>query len=157
MEKQENQSIKTKKILIEKNAIQFNRTTLQISSISHISLHTPPNRSMVKPIIAFAVFLLFLSTSKLVSLLGMAISGYIIYRIKESNDNKGENIFIHLNSGQSYIINCTDKEFADYIREVIEYCINNSHSDRVVINMEKCDIANSPLMFGDRGEVSYGD
>ena len=152
-----NQRIKTKEILIEKNSIQFNRTTLQISSIAQISLHTPPGKSMTKPVVAFIICLFLIKSFTVVSILGLVISGAIIYQIKKTNDSRGEDMYIHLNSGNRYIIACAEPQFADHIREVIEYCINNSNSERIVINMDQCDISNSPIMFGSNNGVEYGN
>lgn len=152
-----NQRIETSEILIEKNSIQFNRTTLQISSIAQISLHTPPSKSMTKPVIAFILFLFLIKSFTIVSILGLVISGAIIYQIKKANDSRGEDMYIHLNSGNRYIIACADPQFANYIREVIEYCINNTNNERIVINMDQCDISNSPIMFGNNNGVEYGN
>ncbi|WP_086350245.1 hypothetical protein [Candidatus Enterococcus clewellii] len=147
----------TDNFVIKDNLLKFDDFTLQISNVSHLYAG---KRILKIPNVLFIIFvisLLIVFVQPIIGLIGMALSGYGIFRIYQNYSNSKMYLQFNLNSGTSYFINFKDEEFLDEVRAMIEAAFNNKHMSST-INVAEQKIINGDhhIVQGDNANINSG-
>lgn len=155
----EEKTIMTDNLKIEKNIISFNNSLLQICNISNIDVEPVPKPQFHLWSIALCIVGLFfvIASEEEIRLIGLllflAAAIYIIWYVIYNMDNEEKYLCIYLNSGQVYYIYCENKKFLKRVMRIMKYCINNHVTQRIKINFDQCTLENVPINIGNEKEV----
>ncbi|MCM1251236.1 MAG: hypothetical protein NC321_00280 [Clostridium sp.] len=137
------EKIITKELKIDQNVFIYNETMISLPNISRMRTAASPKQPY--PLYTFAMILFGLcclfTKNAILILIGLAIAvlgGWIIYRITQENEDRGEYLVLSLNSGETIYLYCANHNFSIEIMETIVNCINSGSGYR--INMENCTI-----------------
>lgn len=137
------EKIITKELKIDQNVFIYNETMIALPNISRIRTADAPKQPY--PLYAFGMILFGLcclvTKNAILILIGLAVAVFavwIIYRIKQANEERGEYLVLSLNSGETIYLHCANHDFSIEIMDVIINCINSNNGYKV--NMENCTI-----------------
>lgn len=134
----DNYEIHTKQLSISGNVMKFPDYFIQLSSVAQVS--TSPARKQEYPryaLVCVAIGVLMLlskqGTLLLVGLVLIGFGGWTMYQIHQSNTEAGNDVYLQLNSGTSFTLNCPNKETADRIMTALSKCVN-TRDENLTIN-----------------------
>lgn len=147
----------TDNLVIKDNLLKFDNFTLQLSNVSHLYAGKRILRMPNALIIIFFISLLLVFVQPIVGLIGMALSGYWIFRIYQNYSNSKLYLKFNLNSGASYFFNFKEQEFLDEVRAIIEAAFNNKHiSSTINVSEQKIINGDHHIIQGDNANVNSG-
>ncbi|MBL1227943.1 hypothetical protein IW492_01700 [Enterococcus sp. BWB1-3] len=147
----------TDNLVIKNNLLKFDNITLQLSNISRLyagerTLKIPNALSII-----FVISLLILFFQPIIGLLGMAFSGFFIFRIYQNHLESKLYLQFTLNSGTTYFINFKDQDFLDEIRAMIESAFNhNPISSTINIAEQKIVHGDHHIVHGNNANINSG-
>lgn len=128
-------------ITVDKNVIVYGNSFICVDNISLITIsQIPSNRSWIAATI-MGLLGMYLKSQYFdfgAYMLVIAIIWFIIVCIY--NSNRGENLAISLNSGNTLYFNCKDRSFLNKVVDTIIQSIKGQNKATYSINFEKCKI-----------------
>lgn len=122
---------------VDKNVIYYGNSAINTNNISMIFISPiPANNSWILAAIIAFLGLLSIEDGGWLALL---IAAIWIIAVVYHNKNRGENLAISLNSGNTLYFHCTSKEFLGRVVTLITECIK-SGTGSYTINFERCAI-----------------
>lgn len=142
----------TDSMIVSNNILKFSHTTIQLSSISKISIGKIETKLKI-PYIAIGIAfisLLLLTFSIIPGLIGLGLSSWYIYSVFKNVP--ADQIFLNLllDSGTVYSIRFSEHAFAERVRSVIEEAFNG-----FIIKSQKIDMVENHIydISGDNNSV----
>ncbi len=142
------QQITVPGLTVQKNIISYGDSFICAKNISAMSISPIPAKSLwiIGILIAFAGLVTLFDDNAflgIVMLLGGALWAFIGIK---SNQERGINLAVSLNSGNTLYFHCDNKKFLDKVLQALITCINNTDTASCYINFEKCTIQNSDIL-----------
>lgn len=149
--------IKTKDMIVSKNIIKFNETTIQLSNVSQVLVGKPALQIPFIPIIILVISIILILSGSLegivflIVFLFAIVSAISVYRFYVEFRKDTHYLNLNLNSGKHYAILFQTSEFANEVRLIIEDAFNRANQKEMIINIEHQQITN-----GDHSNINYG-
>ena len=142
---QKNRIVNSPTMQIDKNVITYGNSFICTDNISLITISPiPSDNSWIKAIILGLISIPIISIHFIgVFILIAAIIWF--FTVINNNNNRGENLAISLNAGNTLYFNCRDKIFLAKVVNTILDCIKNKNQSTYTINFDKCTINDGVL------------
>lgn len=145
MAKDKQKTIKTPAIGIEKNIISYGNAFICTDNISFIFISKiSANMSwIIATLLGLAG--LYLAQESEIGFFALAVAIIWLIIVFIYNINRGENLAINLNSGETLYFHCKDREFLKKVVHLILKNIKEGNSSNYNINFDKCTINGNVL------------
>lgn len=142
---QKNRIVNSPTMQIDKNVITYGNSFICTDNISLITISPiPSDNSWIKAIILGLISIPIISINFIgVFILIAAIIWF--FNVINHNNNRGENLAISLNAGNTLYFNCRDRIFLAKVVNTILDCIKNKNQSTYTINFDKCTINDGVL------------
>ena len=156
LESEENEII-TDSLVIKGNLLKFDNLTFQLSNISH--LYAGKRKLTIpKGLIIFALIsIIFVFVQPIIGILGMLISGFLIFTLYQTYMSSKVFLKFSFNSGSTYYINFNDEAFLERVRTTIEIAFNNKNFSSIInIAEQKVVNGDAHTIHGDNANINTG-
>lgn len=124
---------------VDKNVIYYGNTAINCNNISLISiLPVPANKSWIYALLIGLGGLLAIRSGGW-GWFAILVAAIWIIAVAYMNNNRGENLAIILNSGNTFYFNCTNRDFLNEVIMLMVECINSGNGE-YSIRFDKCAI-----------------
>ena len=140
MKTKKNEQINVPGIVFDKNIIIYEDSFISTENISMITIcQIPANNTWIIALLIGVIGLYMLNTPAIGALM-ILVSVIWIFWVLNYNANRGENLAITLNSGNTLYFNCKSRDFLNKVINTITTCIKEKNNSKFVISFDKCQI-----------------
>ena len=155
------QEINTDILTVRNNIIEFKNYFIQISNVSEVEIAPIPKKpypllGIILSLIGVLVFFMGIGKSAPAIIMGLiifAIGAFMLYKVYQKNQNRGEVLILGLNYGRSFYFRCNDEAFLKKVLNVLKSCIN-AENQQVTFDFRESKITNSPIISGSENNVT---